>query len=97
MPPSCSTTSAARPGSAGTSSSATGLIANQVRGDGCDRGSWDPRTAPARPLGTIQAGRHYSTCLSLLTLEVYYRYLPLYQRRDLNPLDSADDNAAAAE
>ena len=26
-----------------------------------------------------QAGRHYVTSLSCLTLEIYYRYLPLYK------------------
>ncbi|RUL87158.1 prenyltransferase/squalene oxidase repeat-containing protein [Tautonia sociabilis] len=62
-----------------------GLVANQVKGDGCDRGSWDPN-APQPDQWGRSAGRHYTTCLSLLTLEVYYRYLPLYQERDSSPL-----------
>jgi hypothetical protein len=50
------------------------LPANQIR-EGPECGSWDP-------LGDrwgSQGGRLYVTCLSLYILEVYYRYLPLYQ------------------
>jgi hypothetical protein len=57
------------------------LIKTQVNDDTCAAGSWDP----ARPIpdhwGEI-AGRHYQTALSILTLEVYYRYLPLYRTAD---------------
>lgn len=42
--------------------------------DGHQRGSW----APADPHGAT-AGRHYMTCLATMTLEVYYRHLPLYK------------------
>ena len=56
------------------------LIATQVRGEGCDRGSWDPTIPESDAWGT-RAGRLYQTSLSLLTLEVYYRYLPLYRDR----------------
>ncbi len=55
-----------------------GLIRMQVQGNHCDRGSWDP----AKPQGDQwggRAGRLFTTSLSLLTLEVYYRYLPLYE------------------
>jgi hypothetical protein len=39
-------------------------------------GSW-----PTEPTVTSNAGgRHTVTCLSLMTLEVYYRHLPLYKR-----------------
>jgi hypothetical protein len=38
-------------------------------------GSWDPA-----PLGCGAGGRMMSTSLALLTLEVYYRHLPLYRR-----------------
>lgn len=58
-----------------------GLVAMQTQGAGCDRGSWDP----ARPVPDhwgVQMGRHYTTAMSILTLEVYYRYLPLYKARD---------------
>ncbi len=42
--------------------------------DGHQRGSW----LPADPHGAA-AGRHYMTCLAVMTLEVYYRHLPLYK------------------
>ena len=57
-----------------------GLIAMQTTGKGCDRGSWDPLQPEADVWGS-KAGRLYTTSLSLLTLEVYYRYLPLYKDR----------------
>ncbi len=41
-------------------------------------GSWDPRNDVHSGAG----GRIMQTSLSLLTLEVYYRHLPLYQRVD---------------
>jgi hypothetical protein len=51
------------------------LIETQVKqGDGA--GSWKP--TGDRGAGT--GGRLYQTCLSIMTLEVYYRYLPLYQK-----------------
>lgn len=42
---------------------------------GKERGSWDPKGDRWGDAG----GRLYVTCLSLCTLEVYYRHLPLYQ------------------
>jgi hypothetical protein len=71
-----------------------GLIAMQVRGNGCDRGSWDP-FLPQPDRWARTGGRHYLTALSLLTLEVYYRYLPLYQPSDSDPLRGKDDGAPA--
>jgi hypothetical protein len=50
------------------------LPEKQVR-RGRERGSWDP--GGDRWGG--DGGRLYVTCLSLYTLEVYYRHLPLYQ------------------
>jgi hypothetical protein len=44
------------------------------RDDGDYAGSWNPR----RPWGDF-GGRVFSTAMSTLCLEVYYRYLPLYQ------------------
>jgi hypothetical protein len=41
-------------------------------------GSWDPD----RTFVGLQCGRLGTTALSLLTLEVYYRHLPLYKPRD---------------
>jgi hypothetical protein len=41
-------------------------------------GSWDPlRPLPDR--WGAQAGRLYVTTMNLLSLEVYYRHLPLYE------------------
>ncbi|HND55173.1 MAG TPA: terpene cyclase/mutase family protein, partial [Pirellulaceae bacterium] len=40
-------------------------------------GSWDPRT-PVPDRWAIHAGRLYVTTLNLLSLEVYYRHLPIY-------------------
>jgi hypothetical protein len=54
------------------------LVAMQVTGSGCDRGSWDPLD-PAVDRWGRNSGRLYQTSLSVLTLEVYYRYLPLYK------------------
>lgn len=50
--------------------------------DGANKGSWDPKIdQPGGGLGIgSQCGRLGTTCLSLLTLEVYYRHLPLYDR-----------------
>lgn len=55
-----------------------GLVAMQVQGNGCDRGSWHPRLPIPDRWGN-EAGRHFTTSLSVMTLEVYYRYLPIYQ------------------
>lgn len=52
------------------------LIAEQRR-DGPLAGSWDPND----PWGRY-GGRLYSTALATLTLEVYYRLLPLYRLND---------------
>lgn len=79
-----------------------GLISMQVGGNGCDRGSWDPFT-PQPDLWGRSAGRHFLTALSLLTLEVYYRYLPLYQPSDSDkdkpelPREEPRDPAAKPE
>ncbi|HUS58129.1 MAG TPA: HEAT repeat domain-containing protein [Planctomycetota bacterium] len=50
------------------------LIRNQ-RKDGCARGSWDPAEMW---LGKA-AGRIYSTAMNAMNLQIYYRYLPMYQ------------------
>ena len=50
------------------------LIGTQIR-DGHAMGSWDVADRHG-----FAGGRVYMTTLALLTLEVYYRHLPLYQR-----------------
>ncbi len=61
-----------------------GLVGMQVTGVGCAKGSWDPQS-PQRDRRST-AGRLYVTSLSILTLEVYYRWLPLYK-----PVDRSED------
>jgi hypothetical protein len=51
---------------------------------GCAAGSWDP-DKPAVDAWGGQGGRLMVTSLSALTLEIYYRYLPLYK------LDTEED------
>ena len=56
------------------------IISNQVK-SGKLGGSWHP----SKPQGEDHeygeaAGRLYVTCLSILTLEVYYRHLPIYRQ-----------------
>jgi hypothetical protein len=52
-------------------------LVDDQRTTGHAAGSWDPK-APWGPYG----GRVFSTALSTLCLEVYYRFLPLYQIGD---------------
>jgi hypothetical protein len=58
------------------------LIGQQLKKDGANMGSWDPEGGW---FGT-NCGRLGTTAMCLLTLEVYYRHLPLYKR-------GADGNA----
>lgn len=53
------------------------LIDSQVR-EGCAAGSWDP-AQPVADAYAREGGRLMVTSLSVLTLEIYYRYLPLYK------------------
>jgi hypothetical protein len=57
------------------------LISLQDKQESCTGGSWDPELPFADHYGQA-GGRHYVTSLSILTLEVYYRYLPLYRDYD---------------
>jgi hypothetical protein len=52
------------------------LVSTQDR-DGCATGSWDPEK-PAVDTWGGHGGRLMTTALSTLTLEVYYRYMPLF-------------------
>jgi hypothetical protein len=62
-----------------------GLIGMQVKSAGCDRGSWDPFQPQPDRWASRAGGRLFLISLSILTLEVYYRYLPLYQPTDTDP------------
>jgi hypothetical protein len=53
------------------------LIESQAT-KGCAAGSWDPEL-PVKDAWGAHGGRIMMTSLSCLTLEVYYRYLPLYK------------------
>ncbi len=55
-----------------------GLVGIQIKGEGCDRGSWSPVEPQPDKWGDV-GGRLYVTSMSILTLEVYYRYLPMYR------------------
>jgi hypothetical protein len=58
-----------------------GLVAAQVQ-QGHEKGSWFAvETGVEDRQSSIMGGRLYTTCLATLTLEVYYRYLPLYGNR----------------
>ena len=61
------------------------LVTTQVK-SGPGAGSWDARDADH---SRLTGGRLYQTTLSLLTLEVYYRHLPIYQRFDENEAANA--------
>lgn len=52
------------------------LVAGQAR-EGDAAGSWPTDASHGAPMG----GRLYTTCLSIMTLEVYYRYLPVYRKQ----------------
>jgi hypothetical protein len=53
------------------------LVDSQIK-KGPLAGSWDPRKPiPDRWAG--HAGRLYVTTMNLLSLEVFYRHLPLYE------------------
>ena len=67
-----------------------GLISMQNTGAGCDRGSWDP-FQPQPDRWARSGGRLFLTSLSILTLEVYYRFLPLYNVTDTDVQKLVDD------
>lgn len=63
------------------------LIESQVK-DGCGTGSWDPAKPSLDPWGS-KGGRLMMTAFNAMTLEVYYRYLPLFNTDTLVPTISA--------
>ncbi len=65
------------------------LVETQIK-EGAGAGSWDV-TDPHGYAG----GRIYQTALSLLTLEVYYRHLPIYRRFDADKKMSRESVSAA--
>jgi hypothetical protein len=60
------------------------LLAMQDR-EGHRAGSWAPHGGAIGDADTREGGRIYMTSLALCTLEVYYRYLPLYRGIDIQP------------
>jgi hypothetical protein len=62
-----------------------GLVSTQIESKGCDQGSWSPLLPQPDRWGMRGGGRLYQTALSILTLEVYYRFLPLYRTSDAPP------------
>jgi hypothetical protein len=72
------------------------LIASQIK-EGCAAGSWDP-AEPTADKWREQGGRVLVTSLCCLTLEVYYRYLPLYKiDTDAPPAADPSDQTAKAD
>lgn len=71
------------------------LIESQEK-EGCAAGSWDP-AKPTPDAWGDPGGRIMVTSLCCLTLEVYYRYLPLYKldTLDKSEADSQTVNATA--
>ncbi|MBI3866413.1 MAG: terpene cyclase/mutase family protein [Planctomycetia bacterium] len=67
------------------------LLVDSQAQDGDAAGSW----ITDRSHGAEQGGRLYTTCLSILTLEVYYRYLPIYRKQ--TPLSDDADPPADTE
>jgi len=65
------------------------LVKRQAKAGGA-AGSW----VTDHSHGAQAGGRLYTTCMSIMTLEVYYRYLPIYKRKALNV---ADELSSAAE
>ena len=70
------------------------LIESQVHDSAtCAVGSWDP-DKPTRDLWGVQGGRIMVTSLAALTLEVYYRYTPLFKLDNEAALPAAGKPAA---
>jgi hypothetical protein len=66
------------------------LLVNRQEQEGDSAGSWPMDATHGVHLG----GRLYTTCLSVMTLEVYYRFLPIYHRQALQDPDAGPPNGA---
>jgi hypothetical protein len=64
------------------------LCESQAKG-GCAEGSWDP-DKPTEDIWGERAGRLYTTSLSALALESYYRYLLLDKHESPTPVGPDD-------
>ena len=68
-----------------------GLVAKQSQ-NGHETGSWS-----LAGHGSGEGGRHFSTCVAAMILEVYYRHAPMYRvfeaEQDLNNPNAANDDA----
>lgn len=63
---------------------------------GCAEGSWDPIN-PTQDLWADKGGRLMMTAMAVLTLEVYYRHLPLFRMDETTPgAPAAADTAPLA-
>jgi hypothetical protein len=67
------------------------LIRTQIADEGPARGSWTPLQ---RGPTDLAGGRLFTTALSTMTLEVYYRHLPLYETFDGEADQAADAKVA---
>lgn len=70
------------------------LIRTQAVEEGPAMGSWTPLQRGATDTA---GGRLFTTVLSAMTLEVYYRYLPLYDSVDEDEADPAADQQMVAD
>ena len=84
----CATTWKARTGRKWNGVMRQLLPENQEKRGG-ERGSWNPNGDRWGDAG----GRLYVTCLSLYTLEVYYRHLPIYRHEMLASSGSGMNSA----
>ena len=65
------------------------LIRTQVSAEGTpEYGSWTPRD---QTVASVGGGRLFMTCLATMTLEVYYRYLPLYEELEQGKSDESSN------
>ena len=63
------------------------LVNTQAKGGHAD-GSW----ATADAHGQAAGGRLYMTCLAVMTLEVYYRHMPIYKEGAMLETQVGDAN-----